>query len=55
MAYSMSDARRAEAEDAPYAEVDELESARAPRHAPPRPARRRGRPAGATRNDREGG
>jgi hypothetical protein len=52
MPYSMSDARQTEAEDAPYAEVDELESARAPRHAPPRPARRRGHPRTDAREDR---
>ena len=53
MRYSMSEARQAEAEHTTHAEADELEAARPPRHAPPRPARRPGRPASTPRPDRE--
>lgn len=54
MVYSVADARRrAEAEDVTFVEVDEQEPARPPRHAPPRPARRRRLPAGGGEPDRD--
>lgn len=51
MVDAMTDAmRRAEHDDQVVGEVEEHEPATPPRHAPPRPARRLGRPSGGEPN-----